>query len=120
MNAFIGSTAKHPILAKYLEMILMNVQQSYYPTNNNPLHLTGPCVFGRAVKYYRKDVVNDTLWPVYEKGHYYWKASPILLHKCKFCGSTQNWKMGNNYNILVKNRTFYCEDSASIFQKLSH
>ena len=32
----------------------------------------------------------------------------IILHKCNKCGKGNEWKDGNNYNILFKNKNYYC------------
>mmetsp|Transcript_17483 Transcript_17483/g.37795 ORF Transcript_17483/g.37795 Transcript_17483/m.37795 type:complete len:374 (-) Transcript_17483:15-1136(-) len=117
-NAFVGSTIRHPILARYLTIAMTNVQSSYYPSDGNPLLLTGPCAFGSAVRHFKKDFGNGSAsWPIHEKDHFIWNGQKIISGKCKFCGYGQNWLQGNNYNTLARNRTYYCEDSASIFQE---
>lgn len=126
-NAFIGSTPKHPITAKYLELAMNNVQTSLYPMNT--LLVTGPCLLGIAVLHFKKDFGDDhASTPVHDQNHTYlngqrailshfsWKGRHIIEGKCKDCGSGQDWSMGNNYNTLFEKRTYYCEDSASIFQ----
>ena len=117
-TSFVGSLPRHPILARYLKLAMNNVQQGYYPMSKleNNLSLTGPCLFGKAVRSVKKDFGKDMKkWPIHDNNHYYWKEREIVMGKCQFCRTDQNWSGGNNYNTLVKNRTFYCEDSASIF-----
>ena len=116
VNSFVGSLRRHLIVARYLKIIMNNVQRNYYSTN--PLLLTGPCAFGRAVRAIKKNFGKDTInmkWPMHNKNQYYWNDRTIAVGKCKFCGIGQDWSNGNNYNSLIRNRTFYCEDSASIF-----
>ena len=113
-NAFVGATPRHAIVAKYLELAMLNVQRVNYPID--ALLVTGPCVFGHAIKLIRKDFGNDTVsWPIHKTNTYYWKGQEIVLSKCEGCGHGQDWDMGNNYYKLWKNKRYYCEDSASIF-----
>jgi len=116
-NAFVGSVPGHPIVVRYLEIVMNHVQRSYY--HQYSLYLTGPCAFGMAVRAIQKDFGSPKKesWPVHKSNRFYWRDKEIVLVKCEWCGATQNWADGNNYNKLAKNRTYYCEDSASIFQE---
>lgn len=119
-NSFVGATPKHPILAEYLRLAILNVQSSFY--GENVLQNTGPCLFATAIRKYRKDFfTNNTSHPIFERHHYYWrggdqKGEALIANKC--CGFGQNWASGNNYNVLFEERRYYCEDSASIFQEV--
>ncbi len=95
-----------------------HVHNGYYPVNRNPLYLTGPGAFGRAARRGDETFGNDAAsWPVHKDNHYFWEGRRIVRTNCEFCGSGQRWAHGNNYNWLIRNRTFYCEDSASIFRE---
>lgn len=133
-NAFVGSTPRHPIAARYLQLVMDNVYNSLYPANT--LLATGPCLLGMAVLHVRKDfgghAANDDdgmSTPIHQhrvpgrwKGHNItdsfitWRGERIALDKCVGCGRDQSWTLGNNYNELFDQRRYYCEDAAAIYQ----
>lgn len=121
-NAFVGATPSHPIVASYLEFALKNVQSSLYGAY--VLMSTGPCVFGRAIMTHEKAFGNDTVsWPIHLPGYIHWKgegSQAIVATKCPGCGEGQDWEDGNNYMTLWKNKNYYCEDAASIFNEISN
>lgn len=119
-NAFVGSVPRHQILAKYLELAMINVQSSHYP--KNVLLTTGPCVFGRAIKQVDPEfgtnlAISRGKYGEYkDTHHFFWKGKKIVSHRC--CGLGQDWENGNNYNTLFEKRKYYCEDSANIFDAI--
>jgi len=73
--------------------------------------------WGLAVKYHNRDFGSTNYTPVHNsKMLYNWKGQDIVLGKCQGCSTGQDWHNGNNYNTLIKQKKYYCEDSASIFQ----
>jgi len=142
-NAFVGTKPRHPIIEEVLKIILENVQKSYY--GQTALYNTGVCVLGRANKVYKERVraessVDDLIkfgvfftpklrlnglsifahilsGRIFQSPppNFYWKGSEIVEHKCKECGTDQNWKSGNDYNVLHEEKEYYCQDASSIF-----
>ena len=116
-NAFVGSIAKHPILAKMLELLLINIQTAHY--GPSALDATSTCIFGRAIQMSEKErnVENFSLVAgKHTSGKFEWRGKDIVLHKCEGCGGGQDWgETGNSYTLLYKHRRFYCEDAASIY-----
>eukprot|EP00956_Cyclotella_meneghiniana_P043029 scaffold249982_cov152-Cyclotella_meneghiniana.AAC.1 len=113
-NSFIGSVPRHPILAKYLHLVMKNVRNSLYPVN--VLFTTGPCVLGIAVRYYNKDFGSDENIN-HQAGYYFWNGKKIVRSKCDSCGEGQSWgDLGNNYYEKYNSKTYYCEDSLAIFR----
>jgi len=123
-NAFVGSIPQHPIIAKDLEMILVNIQKVHY--SKSALDGTGTCVLGRAV--HQSEEERNSTWFSKIAGTFVndpthgavmsWNSEGIVQHKCKGCGgSGQSWgDSGNNYVELYKQRKYYCEDAASLFK----
>lgn len=113
-TAFVGSVPRHPIIAKFLELIMINVQKAAY--TRNVLDMTGPCLFGNAVRSYWKNFNGkESSWPIYQGYHFRWRGQDIILHKCDGCSMSQEWSNGNNYDELYKTKNYYCQDAASIF-----
>ena len=101
-NSFVGAAPKHPILAEYLKLAILNVQSSFY--GENVLQNTGPCLFATAIRKYRKDFfTNNTSYPIFESHHYYWrggdqKGEALIANKC--CGFGQNWaRLGGTLDV---------------------
>jgi len=103
VNGFFGSTKKHPVLKDSINNIIENVYQNYY--GNHPLDITGPCLFGKLIKKYNiKPCGKFTSgYPNY----FYHKDIQIILHKCFKCRQDQNWKNGNDYNLMWEKRDVY-------------
>ena len=110
-NAFFGSVPRHPILARALEQIVMNVQSRNYGVK--PWAPTGPCVLGRAIT----DVgyIESKIGLFKGNDRYIWNGEVIVKHKCNECGKSQEWAKGNNYWTLWNEKQFYCEDAPLIF-----
>ena len=120
-NAFVGAAPQHPIIVKFLELTLKNIQQSQYGITS--LDSGGStCVFGQAI--YESEKERNSTWfstysaePGIGEWTFDWNGRPIVLHKCKGCGSTQDWgNLGNNYHKVWKERKYYCEDAASLLR----
>lgn len=122
-NAFVGSRPQHPIIAKMLEMLLLNIQTSHY--GPSALDATATCIFGRAI-HVSEDERKSQIFSqiaghfVDDKIHgaaYQWNLRTVVKHKCNNCGEGQSWgNSGNNYIALYKQRNFYCQDAASLFK----
>lgn len=113
-NALVGSVPRHAVVAKNLELILRNVQSQHY--GDSPIHATGPCVLGKAFKEVKGAGAYYELTGRYRNNLFQWNGKDIVQHKCDGCGASQSWTLGNNYNTLWKQKTYYCEDAASIFE----
>lgn len=113
-NALVGSVPRHAVVAKNLELILRNVQSQHY--GDSPIHATGPCVLGKAFKEVKGAGAYYELTGRYRNNLFQWNGKDIVQHKCDGCGASQSWTSGNNYNTLWKQKTYYCEDAASIFE----
>ena len=122
-NCFFGATSHHPLIADMIRAILTNIQAEVYNVKH-ALYTTGPCTFGQVFAKYmneRKDedidgrlrmgyFISDHIEPQLGSG------VGVIEHKCKDCGTDQNWKEGNNYNKLFEERKYYCQDAKSLFQ----
>ncbi|KAL7533318.1 hypothetical protein ACHAXR_005171 [Thalassiosira sp. AJA248-18] len=123
-NALVGSKPQHPILAKMLEMLLLNIQTSHY--SGTALDATATCILGRAIHV--SEAERNSTWFAKVAGNfvnapplggcYKWNGQLIVQHKCDDCGGAgQDWgDTGNNYIELYKRRNFYCQDAASLFR----
>ena len=120
-NAFVGSVAKHPIISKMLELLLINIQTAHY--GPSALDATSTCIFGRAIQMSEKEHNSENFSLVageHTKGKFKWRGKDVVLHKCEGCGGGQDWgETGNSYTLLYKHRRFYCEDAASIYTTTS-
>lgn len=107
MNAFFGSVKKHPLFLQAINNCIFNVKNKIY--TNNVFDTTGVCLLGKS---FRELNLPNKLF----KGQYDFKNNifkmndntKIIIHKCTLCGINSNWKNGNNYNVLFKNKTYYC------------
>ena len=119
-NGFFGATARHPVIEETLKMIFHNVQSKDYP--DNVFWTTGVGVFGMALNFtIHKKLVNKSnivLGRYTKKNVYWYKGKPIIDHKCKNCGKSQDWANGNNYKKLHAENHYYCEDRQSLFQTI--
>jgi hypothetical protein len=103
------------VLQVYLEMMLQNVQKSYYgPT---PQSNTGPCVMGEALKAVSN--IPTVMYSIrifrYRWNDYKIMRRKVAQHKCIGCDSS-SWDAfgGNDYRELHDKRLYYCRDAQSI------
>lgn len=114
-DAFFGSVPRHPILRKAIKLVIQNNKKKYY--GHHPLDTTGVCVFGKAIekcnRFRRKKFESQGEFNHISGGggHFYDnKLGKIIQHKCNDCGESQDWKKGNNYNVLWEQQNYYCDD----------
>ena len=119
-NAFFGAVPQHPVIGKTLEHILNNIQSAHYP--GNVFCISGVCILGVALDetvekklFVHKDVVAGHYT---NKNFFFYHNKKVVNHKCKNCGTSQDWPDGNNYKQLYKEGHYYCEDSKSLFQTI--
>ena len=119
-NAFFGAIPQHPFIGKTLELILNNVQSAHY--GGSVLCVTGPCLLGMALnKTLEKKLFahEDVVAGHYTKENFFfYNNTKVVNHKCKNCGTIQDWPTGNNYSKLHKEGHYYCEDAKSLFQTI--
>ena len=109
--AFFGSIPQHPILEKAIKIIIELVKKKYY--GNSALDIAGPCMFGRVIRHYNNNnkrlesqgVFNHMVGGTF----HHKKLGRIIQHKCVGCGDGQDWKNGNNYFDLWREKKYYCE-----------
>ena len=132
-NAFFGSVRGHPVLKSAIDIALDHVDQKYYGAS--ALDTTGPCVLGKA--YSDFCALNTSKCGGYVVGHFgdvtmkgggvylNGSSSHFVTHKCSSefpsdgCGTSQNWKGGNNYGLLWKQRRYYSEPGPTRMKKQS-
>ncbi len=119
-NAIVGMRPRHPIVAKFLELILLNVKMSLSTSNN--LLPTGPCLLGLAVHYVNQEEhkygkrITEVAGEYSGSNIYLLNGRNIAMHKCENCGHDQNWgDAGNDYAELYYSGKAYCQDAASLF-----
>ena len=124
-NSFLGATPRHPLVAETLNRILKNVKNEHYGTW--AIETTGPCVLGAAYAHLQKK--NPASITTIRFGQFKWKDEGafqkfqfnnqnVVMHKCKGCGSNQEWPQGNDYNLLHKKKRYYCQDAPSLFTSI--
>ena len=126
-TAFFGASPFHPVLATMLKMMLNNVGNEVY--GESSLHTTGPCLLNQAYFQFlneqnpnktsvREGIFSESesesdLFNIYSSDN---PSLALIQHKCRDCGTNQKWEMGNDYNVLWNDRTFYCPDAQSLFK----
>jgi len=121
-NAFFGATPQHPLIEEQLEQILNHVKESYY--GNDATYATGT---GLLYNSFQNAKAKGLVEEKHFAGLYHWpdqtletkNGEVLVLHKCKNCGMNQDWSKGNNYNRLYRQRQYYCQDAASLFQNIT-
>ena len=106
-NAFFGAVKNHPLFLQAINNCIYNVKNKIY--GKNVYHTTGVCLLGKS--FQELNLPNKLF-----KGYYnFYKDSfflnnnrKIIIHKCLTCGTTQDWKNGNNYKILFEKKEYYC------------
>lgn len=129
--AFFGAIPGHPMLAVFLEKILMNVRDGFY--GDVPQENTGPGVFGDAYKMFYESSNNVAVRREYPfwKLEYKWNEFKVdshggivengkilIIHKCDGCGRSGDlWAKtgGNDYRLMHKERTYYCSSHRDLF-----
>jgi len=116
-NAFFGAAPRHPVIAKSLHLVLHHVSLSFH--GETPLDNTGVCVFGEAYNGLKRDptfsINPHTKVGLYKDLYFYFEKNKIVNHKCKSCGTGQDWgNSGNDYNALHEKREYYCQDASSV------
>jgi hypothetical protein len=112
LNSFIGCVPKHPIMKKYIDMIVKNVQNKYYGVSS--LDITGPNVFGHAGReilggkgqwipgnYGSYQILNHEGKYIYKNG------SEIIQTKPAKAEFTADFVSGNIYGQMWKERNVY-------------
>ena len=119
-TAIVGTRPRHPVIAKVLELLLVNVKLSLSTSNN--LLPTGPCLLGLAVHYVNEEehkngrTITEVAGVYSGSNVYSFSGRNIALHKCEDCGDDQNWgDVGNDYSELYYSGKAYCQDAASLF-----
>ena len=106
-NALFGSVKNHPLLLRVINNCIFNVKNKIY--TNNVFDTTGVCLFGKS--FTELNLPNKLFKGRYDHNNNMFKLNnghEIVIHKCTKCGVNNNWKDGNDYNILFKNKTYYC------------
>lgn len=119
-NAFLGAAPRHPLIAKMLELQFHHIQTSHYQGGTfGVLNATGPMVLGAAWRRAKLDnIVKETnIQGKYNVSGLFFdlEDKKVIQHKCTGCGLDQKWEHGNVYWKMYRLKTFYCEDSASIY-----
>lgn len=105
-NAFFGIKPKHPLLEEVIDNTIMNTRNRYY--GKHPLDTTGVCLFGKTIRNsIHSTSSSGRYFQNYFRHHLY---GIIVQHKVEFTGRGQNWKKGNNYGDLWRDRAYYCSD----------
>ena len=128
-NCFFGAIPRHPLLAKMIKNILVNVQTEHYGLN--PLFTTGTCLFGNVYRayvaeqnpheerirlgYFQAGFIKNKLDEIDGRNNNI-QQEVYAQHKCEGCGMNQTWNSGNNYNLLFENHGYYCQDAKSLFR----
>lgn len=120
-NAFLGATPQHPYLIEILKLLFHHVHISQYA--GSALNTTGPMLLDTGWRIAeQKNMVNQTenILGKYNVTGYFFdlENNPVILHKCTGCGAHQSWENGNIYWAMHRKKTFYCEDAATIFEKV--
>ena len=138
INGFFGTEPNNPIIAKTIQIVLSNIQHEHYGASS--LYSTGPCVLGQAYKAYRFDqdhppttsTITATKEERFKFGYFkrgyvcskkYWKSYrgtfwtklAYVKHKYDGGGTNQYWENGNDYNVLFRNKTYYCANAKSLY-----
>ena len=103
-NAFFGSVKNHPLLLRIINHCIFNVKNRIYKGVHDA---TGVCLFGKS--FIELNLPNKKFKGNYDFYNNIFKLNngdKIVIHKCKGC--EVDWKHGNNYSILYKNKKFYC------------
>lgn len=108
-NAFFCSVKGHPILKKAIQICMHNFETQYYGNSSIDSFSIKPFSDAIASKrtkatqilgYYKHDELLSYFY--LDNQHV-----PIILHKAIGSGYDQNWKHGNNYDTIWKNKTLY-------------
>jgi len=106
-QAFFGGIKNHPILKDCINNVIYNVNNKIY--GNCGLDPTGPCLIGNIIKKYNIVINGEFNHLNNNDGDYFDNdLGNIIQHKCNKCSKGQDWKNGNNYNILWNKKKFYC------------
>lgn len=112
--AFFGSVPKNPVMKYAMDIVIDNTAKKYY--GRTPLHTTGPCVFGKAILLYNSSSKHPVEpFGTFHKNEFYDKNLKVVVkHKHDYDPNAtnfgnQNWKNGNNYNYLWKEKKYYCD-----------
>jgi hypothetical protein len=111
-NAFFGAVPRHPIIAKALGGVVMNVQGKSYGLK--PWFPTGPCILGGSIAELGYD--ENKIGLFMGNNRYLWKGENVAIHKCDGCGGGNNWTNGNNYWDLWRERKAFCDNASLIFE----
>lgn len=122
-NGFFGAVPRHPVLARAMELVVLNVQAEYYgPLDTSS---TGPGVLGMAmteIKQQQPMLVESIYFPAYKWNKFSTEGEHTIVHKCDDCHEPappnskliRHWKGGNDYSYLFHHKQFYCQDAPSI------
>jgi hypothetical protein len=123
VNAFFGSTPRHPVLASMIRRILINIQTKH--NGRTSVHLTGSCLLGSHVHQllgYAKDGVNGARvgeFSISRGQRFIYNDTVMVQHKT--WSGRQKYGLwanmdGNSYGQMYQANMSYCPDSATIFQ----
>jgi mannosyltransferase OCH1-like enzyme len=114
-NSFFGAEKKCPILKTAIDYCISNCKQKYY--GDTSLYITGPYVLAKSFKEnVDVNLTNEQLMLdgitlgsfSFLQGEYFIFNNEILIKKkCDTCGFSQDWKNGNNYLEMFKNKDVY-------------
>ena len=102
-NSFIGSIKNNIFLKECINQIINNIKYNYY--GKHTLDCTGPGLLSYCFKKtcYKFDInlkfKNDL--------YIYNKSQRIIKRKCDNCSIGQDWKNGNNYNVIYNSKKMY-------------
>ena len=104
MTAFFGAVPKHPLAKRYVDNIVNNVETKHY--GDVPLDTTGPGCFGKSFDEMKLNTSNMLIGR-HDRNFFKFSGIKWVQQKCEKCTKGQDWKHGNNYNVLWKNKTYY-------------
>lgn len=102
-NCFIGSIKQNLFLKECINQIINNVKYNFY--GSGALDATSPYFLGRMYK--KSKYVNFNFNLEFYNQKIYYKNKSIINHKCDECGINQDWKNGNNYNLVWNKKKMY-------------
>lgn len=101
-TCFIGTIKYNLFLKEAINSVINNIKYKYY--GKDSLCPTSPGLLGDI---YKKLNYKFNIKLVFKHGKIQNGKKILIQHKCDNCGFGQDWKEGNNYNDLWKNKTLY-------------